>query len=116
MILSIIPKYYRPQFHVALGALHNSGERFDPPKCHPNTRTSILQNIMEWIKFLENLNKSLSCGYMVPVEPESQRSHKPSQRCVKRKEFYLGHSFSLELPQAEVKEIASSQFLRIKWP
>ncbi|PPQ89751.1 hypothetical protein CVT25_014195 [Psilocybe cyanescens] len=32
----------------SLGALHNSGERFDPPKCHPNTRTAVLQNLMDW--------------------------------------------------------------------
>ena len=31
------------------GAFHNSGERFDPPKCHPNTRTHILTKIMNWI-------------------------------------------------------------------
>ena len=30
------------------GAFHNSGERFDPPKCHPNTRTHILIKIMNW--------------------------------------------------------------------
>ncbi|KDR68617.1 hypothetical protein GALMADRAFT_1037793 [Galerina marginata CBS 339.88] len=35
---------------VAKGALHNSGERFDPPKCHPNTRTAVLQKIMDWIQ------------------------------------------------------------------
>ncbi|PPQ87785.1 hypothetical protein CVT25_008829 [Psilocybe cyanescens] len=32
----------------SLGALHNSGERFDPPKCHPNTRTAVLQKLMDW--------------------------------------------------------------------
>ncbi|PPQ86055.1 hypothetical protein CVT25_002236 [Psilocybe cyanescens] len=32
----------------SLGALHNSGDRFDPPKCHPNTRTAVLQNLMDW--------------------------------------------------------------------
>ncbi|PPQ88809.1 hypothetical protein CVT25_010460, partial [Psilocybe cyanescens] len=32
----------------SLGALHNSGERFDPPKCHPKTRTAVLQKLMDW--------------------------------------------------------------------
>ncbi|PPQ87780.1 LOW QUALITY PROTEIN: hypothetical protein CVT25_008824 [Psilocybe cyanescens] len=32
----------------SLGALHNSGERFNPPKCHPNTRTAVLQKLMDW--------------------------------------------------------------------
>ncbi|KDR70024.1 hypothetical protein GALMADRAFT_160180 [Galerina marginata CBS 339.88] len=35
---------------IAQGALHNSGERFDPPKCHPNTRTAVLQKIMDWLQ------------------------------------------------------------------
>ena len=33
----------------APGAFHNSGERFDPPKCHPRTRIHILTKIMNWI-------------------------------------------------------------------
>ena len=31
-------------------AFHNSEERFDPPKYHPNTRVAILNKIMKWIK------------------------------------------------------------------
>ncbi|PPQ84421.1 hypothetical protein CVT25_011248 [Psilocybe cyanescens] len=34
---------------IASGAFHNSAERFDPPKCHPNTREAILQTIMNWL-------------------------------------------------------------------
>ena len=34
---------------VASGALHNSGERFDPPKCHPNTRVAVLAKILDWV-------------------------------------------------------------------
>jgi len=36
--------------NVAHTAFHNSGARFDPPKCHPNTRVAILQKIMDWIR------------------------------------------------------------------
>lgn len=32
----------------AYSALHNSGERFDPPRCHPNTRVAVLDRIMTW--------------------------------------------------------------------
>ncbi|PPQ93051.1 hypothetical protein CVT25_011927 [Psilocybe cyanescens] len=32
----------------SLGALHNSGLRIDPPKCHPNTCTAVLQKLMDW--------------------------------------------------------------------
>ena len=35
------------------GALHNSDERYDPPKCHPHTREAILQEIMDWIEDLD---------------------------------------------------------------
>ncbi|KDR68171.1 hypothetical protein GALMADRAFT_79011, partial [Galerina marginata CBS 339.88] len=31
------------------GAFHNSGERFDPPKCYPNTRLAILAKLTDWI-------------------------------------------------------------------
>ncbi|KAF9531513.1 hypothetical protein CPB83DRAFT_108404 [Crepidotus variabilis] len=34
----------------APGALHNSSERFDPPKCHPTTRRAILNSLMEWAR------------------------------------------------------------------
>ena len=34
---------------IASGALHNSGERFDPPKCHPNTRLAVLSKILDWV-------------------------------------------------------------------
>ncbi|KAF8881833.1 hypothetical protein CPB84DRAFT_1827978 [Gymnopilus junonius] len=33
---------------VAPSAFHDSGERFDPPRCHPNTRTAVLEKIVEW--------------------------------------------------------------------
>ncbi|PPQ94100.1 hypothetical protein CVT25_009251, partial [Psilocybe cyanescens] len=32
----------------SLDAFHNSGDRFDPPKCHPNTRTAVLQKLINW--------------------------------------------------------------------
>ena len=35
----------------ATAAFHNSEERFDPPKCHPNTRLAVLFEIMKWIKW-----------------------------------------------------------------
>ena len=31
------------------GALHNSGERYDCPRCHPNTRVAIKDEIMTWL-------------------------------------------------------------------
>ncbi|KDR66257.1 hypothetical protein GALMADRAFT_18933, partial [Galerina marginata CBS 339.88] len=34
---------------VSPGAFHNSGERFDPPTCYPNTRVAVLKKVMDWI-------------------------------------------------------------------
>ncbi|KAF9472765.1 hypothetical protein BDN70DRAFT_886608, partial [Pholiota conissans] len=33
----------------AMGAMHDSSTRFDPPKCHPNTRVAVLEYLMGWI-------------------------------------------------------------------
>ncbi|KDR71318.1 hypothetical protein GALMADRAFT_25087, partial [Galerina marginata CBS 339.88] len=41
------------QEHVAPAAFHNSGERLDPPKCHPNTRVAVQQKIMDWVMGLD---------------------------------------------------------------
>ncbi|KAF9011402.1 hypothetical protein BDQ17DRAFT_1538092 [Cyathus striatus] len=36
--------------YVAHGATHDSGEQYDAPKCHPDTRKQLLSNINHWIK------------------------------------------------------------------
>ena len=41
---------------MATAAFHNSKERFDPPKCHPNTSLAVLEKIMKWIKWEEDLD------------------------------------------------------------
>ena len=42
---------------MAPGAFHNSAERYDPPKCHPNTRKAILKKIMDWVQGLGELER-----------------------------------------------------------
>ena len=44
-------------------AFHNSKERFDPPKCHPNTRLAVLEKIMKWIKWEEDLDAFIMWVY-----------------------------------------------------
>ncbi len=39
---------------VAPGAFHDSGERFPPPQCHPETRLEVTKRIMDWINGKEN--------------------------------------------------------------
>ncbi|KAF8814332.1 hypothetical protein BYT27DRAFT_6336716 [Phlegmacium glaucopus] len=40
--------------NVSPGAFHDSGERFDPPKCHPNTRLAVIRDILDWLDDLES--------------------------------------------------------------
>jgi len=47
----------------ATAAFHNSDERFDPPKCHPNTRIAVLEKIMKWIKWGEDLDAFIMWVY-----------------------------------------------------
>ncbi|RXW17202.1 hypothetical protein EST38_g8650 [Candolleomyces aberdarensis] len=35
--------------HIAAGALHNSDERCDAPKCHPETRVAVQEELVSWI-------------------------------------------------------------------
>ena len=35
--------------NIAAGAMHNSKERYDSPKCHPDTRKAVLSDITSWI-------------------------------------------------------------------
>ncbi|KAJ2913624.1 hypothetical protein MD484_g6787, partial [Candolleomyces efflorescens] len=35
--------------HIAAGALHNSAERCDAPKCHPETRVAVQDELVSWI-------------------------------------------------------------------
>ncbi|KAF9001695.1 hypothetical protein BDQ17DRAFT_1542683 [Cyathus striatus] len=37
------------QQHTIAGASHDAGERYDAPKCHPETRKAVLSNIMNWV-------------------------------------------------------------------
>ncbi|KAF9553500.1 hypothetical protein CPC08DRAFT_226653 [Agrocybe pediades] len=42
------PGYARLLENVATAALHDSVHVVDPPKCYPNTRVAIIQNIIDW--------------------------------------------------------------------
>ncbi|KAF4611986.1 hypothetical protein D9613_004443 [Agrocybe pediades] len=40
--------YARLSENVAAAALHDSGHVVDPPRCHPNTRMTIIQTVIDW--------------------------------------------------------------------
>ncbi|KAJ3518348.1 hypothetical protein NMY22_g13725 [Coprinellus aureogranulatus] len=35
--------------HIAVGAMHNSNDRADAPKCHPQTRKAVQEDIFSWV-------------------------------------------------------------------
>ena len=41
----------------ASGAFHNSGERYDPPRCHPNTRVAVMKTIVDWMLGLDKVRR-----------------------------------------------------------
>ncbi|KAF8988965.1 hypothetical protein BDQ17DRAFT_1334337 [Cyathus striatus] len=41
--------FERLQKEIVVGATHDAGERYDVPKCHPETRKAVLSNIMSWV-------------------------------------------------------------------
>ncbi|KDR77579.1 hypothetical protein GALMADRAFT_407997 [Galerina marginata CBS 339.88] len=45
--------FRRLEAQVAAGALHNSGEVSDQPKCHPGTRIAILEHLKAWATALK---------------------------------------------------------------
>ncbi|KAF5321146.1 hypothetical protein D9619_000158 [Psilocybe cf. subviscida] len=49
---------------VVKGAMHNSGERFDAPKCHGDTRSAIQDDILGWAdELVEDLNELVTWVY-----------------------------------------------------
>ncbi|KAF8148828.1 hypothetical protein B0H34DRAFT_735440 [Crassisporium funariophilum] len=40
---------------IAIGASHDSAERYPPPRCHPETRTSVINSILEWVADFERI-------------------------------------------------------------
>ena len=71
------------QRDVAAGAFYNSGERANPPRCHPNTRTAVINKIMNWIFGLEEdreavimwLNGAAGAGKSAIAQTIAERCH-----------------------------------------
>ncbi|KAF8997574.1 hypothetical protein BDQ17DRAFT_1329246 [Cyathus striatus] len=51
--------FERLQKEVVAGASYNSGERYDAPKCHPDTRKAVLSNIMSWVDSDDELSRMM---------------------------------------------------------
>ncbi|KDR67017.1 hypothetical protein GALMADRAFT_26769, partial [Galerina marginata CBS 339.88] len=68
--------------HMAPGAFHNSSERYDPPKCHPQTRVAVIQAIIDWIEdgqktsFIMWLNGPAGAGKSAIAQEIAEMFHK----------------------------------------
>lgn len=65
---------------VAWGALHNSKDRPNPPKCHPATRGAVLKKIMEWVEDLDKIYRFMWLYGSVGVG-KSAIAHTISELC-----------------------------------
>lgn len=70
---------------ISTGALHNSAERYDASKCHPQKREVVLKEIMDWI--IDDENYRNSYGFMVPWGQESQALPNPLLNYVRQHRF-----------------------------
>ena len=75
----------------ATAAFHNSEERFDPPKCHPNTRLAVLSHIMKWIKWEGDLKSFIMWVYGPAGAGKSAIAQTIAEMC--EKEMILLASF-----------------------
>jgi hypothetical protein len=65
----------------ATAAFHNSEQCFDPPKCHPNTRVAVLDNIMRWVRLEENENSQVMWVYGPAGSGKSAIAHTIAELC-----------------------------------
>ncbi|KDR68995.1 hypothetical protein GALMADRAFT_77862, partial [Galerina marginata CBS 339.88] len=74
-------------------AFHDSAERGDPPKCHPNTRVAVTEKIMSWILGLdpETRNALIMWIYGPAGSGKSAIAQTIAERCAE--EGYLLASF-----------------------
>ncbi|KAF9472761.1 hypothetical protein BDN70DRAFT_968449, partial [Pholiota conissans] len=83
-----------------MGAMHDSCTRFDPPKCHPNTRIAVLEYLLGWI-FGHNDPEALILWLYGPAGAGKSAilqtiAERCAERCAERKSilasFFFGRS------------------------
>ncbi|KAF8968854.1 hypothetical protein BDZ97DRAFT_332891 [Flammula alnicola] len=67
------------------GAFHNSGERFDSPRCHPKTRLAVLEKIMRWILGSEDRNALIMWLHGAAGAGKSAIAQTIAERCYEAK-------------------------------
>ncbi|KAF8815955.1 hypothetical protein BYT27DRAFT_7128478 [Phlegmacium glaucopus] len=67
--------------HIAPGAMHNSGDLFDQPKCHPKTRLAVRRTIMQWIHGLDGQSSSILWLYGATGTGKTAIARSISEHC-----------------------------------
>jgi len=65
----------------ATAAFYNSEQGFDPPKCHPNTRLTVLDKIVKWVRLEENTNFQVLWVYGPAGSGKSAIAHTIAELC-----------------------------------
>ena len=68
---------------IATGAFHDSAERFDPPKCHPNTRVAVLAEITQWIQHITEESERVLWLYGSAGAGKSAIAQSMAEMCAK---------------------------------
>ncbi|KAF9464060.1 hypothetical protein BDZ94DRAFT_1308314 [Collybia nuda] len=84
--------------HVAAGALHNSGERFDSPKCHPGTRIAVLKKIGDWYRNKEASTPHVMWLYGAAGAGKSSIAQSMAEECHKLHTLAASFFFSRTAP------------------
>jgi hypothetical protein len=82
----------------ATAAFHNSKERFDPPKCHPNTRLAVLTKIMKWIKWEKDLDAFIMWLYGAAGAGKSAIAQTIAEMCEREMMLLASFFFSRNDP------------------
>jgi len=78
----------------ALRAIHNSKDRYDPPKCHPNTRVAIRDKLMRWILGETITDARIFWLYGAAGIGKSAIAQTIAETCAKRKLLLASFFFS----------------------
>ena len=108
-VLIIVPILYTGRSSSCLGgferlqeacsssAFHNSGDQYDPPKCHPNTRVAVIQTIMNLLS-AHNRNSSLVWLTGAAGAGKSAISNTIAERCDEEGRLLASFFFGLTDP------------------
>ncbi len=80
--------------HCALGALLDAKERFDPPRCAPETREAIIKDIIAWVEENEQSASSILWLYGPAGAGKSAIAQTIAQNCKENGLLIASHFFS----------------------